>query len=99
MLWPEHWVLLCLQPEINLPKQQELGIDLQAVLDKKITPTADQLKLLAENKIRVIIQLLQVLPFIICLNFLWCLLILCGVASILLFYAYPEIEKNDAWGR
>ncbi|HWY37167.1 MAG TPA: peptide MFS transporter, partial [Bacteroidia bacterium] len=32
-------------------KAQELGIDLQAVLNKSITPTADQLKLLEANKI------------------------------------------------
>ncbi|MEY4431894.1 MAG: hypothetical protein RLZZ44_24, partial [Bacteroidota bacterium] len=32
-------------------KAKALGIDLQSILDKKITPTAEQLKLLADNQI------------------------------------------------
>lgn len=74
-------------------KAQELGIDLQGVLDKTITPTADQLKLLAENKIRAFNPTFAGFTIHNLFEFFMVFVALCGIASILLFMLTPKLKK------
>ena len=74
-------------------KAKELGIDLQAVLDKTITPTADQLRLLAENKIRAYNPTFAGFTIHNLYEFFMVFVILCGIASILLFMLTPKLKK------
>jgi POT family proton-dependent oligopeptide transporter len=74
-------------------KANELGIDLQAVLDKKIIPTADQLSLLAENKIRANNPTFAGFTIHNLYEFFMVFVILCGIASILLFMLTPKLKK------
>jgi POT family proton-dependent oligopeptide transporter len=74
-------------------KAKELGIDLQAVLDKRITPTQDQLALLAENKIRSYNPTFAGFTINNLYEFFMVFVILCGIASILLFLLTPKLKK------
>ena len=74
-------------------KAQELGIDLQAVLDKTITPSAEQLKLLADNKIRSFNPTFAGFTIHNLYEFFMVFVILCGAASILLFLLTPRLKK------
>lgn len=74
-------------------KAKELGIDLQAVLDKTITPTADQLRLLAENKIRAVNPTFAGFTIHNLFEFFMVFVVLCGIASILLFMLTPKLKK------
>jgi len=74
-------------------KAQELGIDLQAVLDKTITPTTEQLALLAENKIRSYNPTFAGVTIHNLYEFFMVFVVLCGIASILLFMLTPKLKK------
>lgn len=74
-------------------KANEAGIDLQAILDKKIVPTADQLAFLAENKIRSVNPTFAGFTINNLFEFFMVFVILCGVASALLFMLTPKLKK------
>lgn len=74
-------------------KAQELGIDLQSVLDKKIVPSADQLTLLDKNQIPV--QYPEFVGFQIhgLFEFFMVFVVLTGIAAVLLFAISPILKK------
>jgi POT family proton-dependent oligopeptide transporter len=74
-------------------KAKELGIDLQAVLDKTVTPTADQVRLLAESKIRAVNPTFAGFTIHNLFEFFMVFVVLCGIASILLFMLTPKLKK------
>jgi POT family proton-dependent oligopeptide transporter len=71
----------------------EAGIDLRAILDKTITPSATQLQFLAEQKISD--HYPQFAGFTIhnLFEFFMVFVVLCGVASVLLFALVPKLKK------
>ena len=71
----------------------KMGIDLQAVLDKKIIPTAEQLKMLAEKKISNHNPTFAGFTIHNLFEFFMVFVILCGVASVLLFLLTPKLKK------
>lgn len=74
-------------------RANELGINLQAVLDKTITPTAEQIKLLAENKIMAANPTFAGFTIHNLFEFFMVFVVLCGIASILLFMLTPKLKK------
>ena len=74
-------------------KATELGVDLQGVLDKTITPTADQLKLLADNQISDHYPVFASFEIHNLYEFFMVFVILCGIASVILFMLTPVIKK------
>ncbi len=74
-------------------KASELGIDLQGVLDKSITPTAEQIKLLADNQITDHYPSFAGFEITNLYEFFMVFVVLCGIASIILFLLTPVIKK------
>ena len=74
-------------------KAKEMGIDLQAVLDKKITLTAEQLKLLADNQITDHNPVFAGFEIHNLFEFFMVFVILCGLASIILLALTPKLKK------
>jgi proton-dependent oligopeptide transporter, POT family len=74
-------------------KAKELGIDLQAVLDKTVTPTAEQLALLAENHISDHNPLFAGFEIHNLFEFFMVFVILTGLAAIILFAITPFLKK------
>ncbi|MCB0459838.1 MAG: oligopeptide:H+ symporter, partial [Flavobacteriaceae bacterium] len=74
-------------------KAKEGGIDLQAVLDKTITPTADQLAFLAKNNISATNPVFAGFEIHNLFEFFMVFVILCGAASVLLFALTPTLKK------
>ncbi len=74
-------------------KANELGIDLQGILDKKVTPTPEQLNLLAENKIRAYHPTFAGFTIENLYEFFMVFVILCGIAAVLLFLLTPKLKK------
>ncbi|MES2545106.1 MAG: peptide MFS transporter [Bacteroidota bacterium] len=74
-------------------KAKELGIDLQAVLDKTVTPTAEQLKLLADNQISPTNPVFAGFEIHNLFEFFMVFVILCGIASVILFALTPKLKK------
>ena len=74
-------------------KAKEAGIDLQAVLDKTITPTADQLAFLAKNNISATNPVFAGFEIHNLFEFFMVFVILCGAASVLLFALTPTLKK------
>jgi POT family proton-dependent oligopeptide transporter len=74
-------------------KAKELGIDLQAVLDKKIVPTAEQLKLLATNQISDHNPIFAGVEIHNLFEFFMVFVILTGLAAIILFSLTPFLKK------
>jgi POT family proton-dependent oligopeptide transporter len=74
-------------------KAKELGIDLQGVLDKTITPTAQQLKLLATNQISDHNPVFAGFEIHNLFEFFMVFVILTGLASIILFSLTPFLKK------
>jgi proton-dependent oligopeptide transporter, POT family len=74
-------------------KAKELGIDLQGVLDKTVTPTADQLQLLVTNKISAVNPTFAGFTIHNLFEFFMVFVVLCGVASLLLFSLTPFLKK------
>jgi POT family proton-dependent oligopeptide transporter len=74
-------------------KANELGIDLQGVLDKSITPTAEQLKLLADNQINDHYSMFAGFEIQNLYDFFMVFVVLCGIAALILFLLTPFIKK------
>lgn len=74
-------------------KATEGGIDLQAILDKTATPTAEQITFLAENKIRAFYPTFAGFTIHNLFEFFMVFVVLCGIASILLFSLTPRLKK------
>jgi POT family proton-dependent oligopeptide transporter len=74
-------------------KANELGVDLQGVLDKSITPTAEQVKLLADNQISDHYPSFAGFEITNLYKFFMVFVVLCGIASVILFLLTPVIKK------
>jgi POT family proton-dependent oligopeptide transporter len=74
-------------------KATEGGIDLQSILDKTATPTAEQITFLAENKIRAFYPTFAGFTIHNLFEFFMVFVVLCGIASILLFSLTPRLKK------
>jgi proton-dependent oligopeptide transporter, POT family len=74
-------------------KAQELGIDLQAVLNKTVTPSAEQLKLLDANQISSSNPVFVGFEIHNLYEFFMVFVVLCGIAAILLFLLTPLLKK------
>nr|WP_294782425.1 peptide MFS transporter [uncultured Flavobacterium sp.] len=74
-------------------KAKELGIDLQAVLDKKITPTAEQLALLDHHQISPQNPIFAGFEIHNLYEFFMVFVVLTGIAAILLFALTPLLKK------
>lgn len=74
-------------------KANEAGIDLQGILDKTVVPTAEQLAFLAENKIRAYNPTFAGFTINNLFEFFMVFVVLCGVASALLFMLTPKLKK------
>ena len=74
-------------------KAKELGIDLQAVLDKKITPTAEQVKLLADNQITDHNPIFAGFEIHNLFEFFMVFVVLTGLAAIILLALTPVLKK------
>ena len=74
-------------------KAQELGIDLQAVLSKTITPSTEQLKLLEENQISASNPIFVGMEIHNLYQFFMVFVVLTGVAALVLFLLTPLLRK------
>jgi POT family proton-dependent oligopeptide transporter len=74
-------------------KAQGMGIDLQAILDKKITPTAEQLQLLADNQISDHNPVFAGFEIHNLYEFFMVFVVLTGIAAIILFALNPILKK------
>jgi POT family proton-dependent oligopeptide transporter len=74
-------------------KAKELGIDLQPILDKTVTPTAEQLKLLETNQISASNPVFAGFEIHNLYEFFMVFVVLCGIASIILFLLTPVLKK------
>ncbi len=74
-------------------KATELGIDLQGVLDKSITPTAEQLTLLTANQIDSQYKMFAGFEIQNLYDFFMVFVVLCGIAALILFMLTPVIKK------
>jgi proton-dependent oligopeptide transporter, POT family len=74
-------------------KAQELGIDLQAVLNKTVTPTAEQLKLLDTNQISAANPVFVGFEIHNLYEFFMVFVVLTGIAAVLLFLLTPVLRK------
>ncbi len=71
----------------------KMGIDLQAILDKKIVPTADQVSKLTEKKISISNPHFSGFEIHNLFEFFMVFVVLCGLASVLLFLLTPLLKK------
>lgn len=74
-------------------KAKELGIDLQAVLDKTVTLTSEQIAKLSDNKISANYPVFAGFTIHNLFEFFMVFVVLCGIASILLFTLTPKLKK------
>lgn len=74
-------------------KAEELGINLQDVLDKKLVPTEAQLKLLSDNQISAENPVFAGFEIHNLYEFFMVFVVLCGIASIILFLITPILKK------
>jgi POT family proton-dependent oligopeptide transporter len=74
-------------------KAKELGIDLQAVLDKKVVPTAEQVKLLADNQITDHNPVFAGFEIHNLFEFFMVFVVLTGLAAVILFALTPILKK------
>lgn len=74
-------------------KAEKLGIDLQAVLDKKIIPTQEQLALLDKNQISATNPMFVGFELHNLFEFFMVFVVLCGVASVILLLLTPFLKK------
>lgn len=74
-------------------KAQELGIDLQGVLDKKITATAEQLNMLKENNISASNPVFAGFEIHNLYDFFMVFVVLTGIAAIILFLLTPVLRR------
>ena len=71
----------------------KMGINLQEILDKKIVPTADQIRLLTEKKISAVNPSFAGVEIHNLFQFFMVFVVLCGIASIVLFALTPLLKK------
>jgi POT family proton-dependent oligopeptide transporter len=74
-------------------KAQDIGINLQDVLDKKIVPTADQLTKLNTSQINIDYPVFAGFEIHNLFQFFMVFVILCGAASVLLYALTPRLKK------
>ncbi len=74
-------------------KAQELGIDLKAILDKTVTPTAEQIKLLDENQISSANPVFVGIEIHNLYEFFMVFVVLTGLAAIILFSITPVLRR------
>jgi len=74
-------------------KAKELGIDLQAVLDKKVSLTAEQLALLNEHQISPTNPVFVGFEIHNLFEFFMVFVVLTGLASLILFLLIPKLKK------
>ncbi len=74
-------------------KATELGIDLQGVLDKTVTPTAAQLKLLADNQINASYKVFAGFEIHNLFEFFMVFVVLTGLAALILLALTPILKK------
>lgn len=74
-------------------KATELGIDLQGVLDKTITPTAEQLELLSKNQISATNPSFAGVEIHNLFEFFMVFVVLTGVAAVVLFLLRPVLKR------
>jgi POT family proton-dependent oligopeptide transporter len=74
-------------------KATELGVDLQALLDKKITATTEQLKLLSDNQISSTNPVFAGFEIHNLYEFFMVFVVLTGVAAVILFLLTPLLRK------
>lgn len=74
-------------------KAQELGIDLQGILNKTITPTAEQLKLLDANQISPTNPVFVGMEIHNLYEFFMVFVVLTGIAAVVLFALTPALRK------
>ena len=74
-------------------KAKELGIDLQPILDKTVTPTATQLKLLDANQISSINPTFAGFEIHNLYEFFMVFVVLTGIAAVVLFALTPRLKK------
>ena len=74
-------------------KAKELGIDLQAILDKKIVPTPEQLKLLTDNQIADHNPFFAGFEIHNLFEFFMVFVVLTGIAALILFLLTPVLKK------
>lgn len=74
-------------------KAQEMGIDLQAILDKKITPTAEQVAALTKEQISMVNPTFAGFEIHNLYQFFMVFVILCGIAGVILASISPKLKK------
>ncbi len=74
-------------------KAQELGIDLQGVLNNTVTPTAEQLVLLEKNQIPTANPMFVGFEIHNLFEFFMVFVVLCGLAAVILFALTPVLKK------
>lgn len=74
-------------------KAKELGIDLQAILDKTAVPTDEQLKVLATHQINTVNPVFAGFEIHNLFQFFMVFVILTGLASIILFLLTPVLKR------
>jgi POT family proton-dependent oligopeptide transporter len=74
-------------------KAKELGIDLQAVLDKTVTPTAEQLALLDKHQIASHNHFFAGFEIHNLYEFFMVFVVLTGIAAVVLFALTPMLKK------
>ena len=74
-------------------KAQDMGINLQDVLDKKIVPTSDQIALLDKSQISYVNPTFVGFEIHNLFEFFMVFVVLCGLASIILFAITPILKK------
>ncbi|MGB4958222.1 MAG: peptide MFS transporter [Saprospiraceae bacterium] len=72
---------------------EEMGIDLQGVLDKSVTPTSEQLQLLADKNIMDHYPVFAGFQITSLYEFFMVFVILCGTAAAILFALTPKLKK------
>lgn len=74
-------------------KANELGINLQAVLDKTVTPTPEQLALLEQNQISATNPVFAGFEIHNLYEFFMVFVVLCGIAALILFFLTPVLKR------
>jgi POT family proton-dependent oligopeptide transporter len=74
-------------------KASKLGIDLQPILDKAVTPTAEQLRILEENQLSAKNPVFVGFEIHNLYEFFMVFVVLCGIAAVILFLLTPRLKK------
>jgi POT family proton-dependent oligopeptide transporter len=74
-------------------KASELGIDLQSILDKKVIATPEQMQLLEQNNISSENPVFAGFEIHNLYEFFMVFVVLCGIASVILFLLTPRLKK------